>query len=131
MPTKNLWGDLDVAEVSAGPKAILQEQAEILTEAMKQRLVGRVVNVAGRGGNGFPARKFAYSLEITVPELNGYAYTVLSVYHDVDFYPVKLVCDRPEVIELCESEEHFCAVLQRILSSKEVKDILGRLLSLI
>jgi hypothetical protein len=122
MPGKSLWGDLSDLEIVRTPKEILKEQAEALTEATEGVLVGRV-DASG------PANNFSYELNVVVPRLNNYTYTIVTATHQIDLYPVRVYVNTTQRWQSCENEQNFVSVLEAILSSKEVKRILSRLLS--
>lgn len=129
MSTNSLWGDLDDLETIQTPKAILQEQAALLTRATKGILLGCVTIVeAAEAG-------FRYDLDIVVPALNNYRYELLSIYHGIDIYPTFVRSVHLESASYfdgpvrCENEGEFCECIQRILSSKSVRTVLSRLKS--
>lgn len=129
MSIENLWGDLSDLETVQTPKAILQQQAALLTSATRGVLHGFVTNVetAHLG--------FEYDLEVVVPALNNYRYELLSIYHGVDIYPTFVRSVHLESASYsagpvrCENESEFCECIQRILSSKSVRTVLSRLKS--
>ena len=124
MSTKSLWGDLTDIEIVRTPKEVLNEQANALTEATKGVLVGSVTV------REVPP-KFIYDLDVSVPALNNYTYTILTITHEITLYPVRVtvaVTTRAR-FETCENEEEFVHFLENLLSSKDVRFILSRLLS--
>ncbi len=122
MSVNSLWGDLSDLERVVTPREILSEQANLLTQATKGVLVGQVSNNNISDG-------FSYDLEVRVPCLNNYSYTILTVQHKIDLYPVSIVTNGGGRYTHCASEEQFISALTNILSSKEVKLVLSRLLS--
>jgi hypothetical protein len=120
---KNLWGDLSALETVRSPKKILLEQAAALTAATKGILVGEVDARDAVGGF------FAYDLDITVPTLNNYVYTVLSVRHPLELYPVTVLTSKPPRTVSCSDEQEFETTLETILGSAEVRNVLSRLRS--
>jgi hypothetical protein len=122
MSAKNLWGDLSALEIVRTPKDILKEQASFLTKATEGVLVGNVDEMDANGD-------FRYDLDVQVPSLNDYTYTLLSITHGIDLYPVRVSARAAGLTETCDDEKDFEAVLRKVLSSKEVKLILSRLLS--
>jgi hypothetical protein len=120
---KNLWGDLSQLEAIRSPKAVLLEQAQLLTDATKGVLVGVVGEREEYGDN------FGYDLDVTVPTLNNYSYTVLTIRHSLDLYPVAIAARRPPKDLTCDNEQDFERALEAILGSAEVKDVLARLRS--
>jgi len=120
---KNLWGDLSALEAVRSPKGVLQEQASALTEATKRLLVGVVSEREEYGGY------FGYDLDVKVPTLNNYVYTVLTIRHSVDLYPVEIRAQRPPIQASCDNETDFERALESILGSTEVRNVLARLRS--
>ena len=122
MPSDNLWGDLSDLEVVPTPKGILEQQANKLTTATRAVLRGRVTQ--RESGIGF-----YYDLDVVVPGLNNYVYTILTINHGIQLYPVWVGSDSPQRSVKCDDEKQYLEVLEGILSSKDVKFILSRLLS--
>ncbi len=122
MSVKNLWGDLSNLERVLTPKEILSDQASLLTQATKGVLVGQVSNNNEYGG-------FVYDLEVRVPALNNYTYTILTIQHQIELYPVRILANDGRTLATCQSEDGYISALYDILSSKEVKLVLSRLLS--
>ena len=122
MASKNMWGDLSKLEVARSPKAILQEQGDYLTKATGGVLVGTI-------GARVVASGFAYDLDVEIPALNNYRYTILTIEHDATLYPVTVRAERPTESYQCEDEEEFETVIESILGSEDVQLILSRLLS--
>ena len=114
--SKNFWGNLEDLDVIRTPRSILKEQAARLGKATKHILIGEVDETSG-------ASQFRYALEIRVPDLNDYVYTVLTVNHDVELYPVTVSADKPNVYEKCDDEKEFLGVIEAILSSKDVRRV--------
>ncbi len=126
MSTANgMWGDLSNLEIVRTPKSILEEQAKLLTSATKNSLVGQVRKVEGP----FSKKRFVYDLDIVVPSLNNYSYTVLRIEHDVDLYPILVRPSEMAPGRTCSNEEAFCNAVEAILSSDGVKRVISRLLS--
>jgi hypothetical protein len=121
----NLWGDLSSLETVRTPKAILQEQADLLTKATGGLLVGKVYDLFSLAGKG----RFRYDLDVVVPALNNYRYTVLTVDHPLELYPLVLSTDRsPGAVTLATAEE-FEAQLAKILGAPELRSALSHLVS--
>jgi hypothetical protein len=119
---KNLWGDLSQVETVRTPFVILQEQARILTRETKGALVG-VVERLQRG------QLSAMSLDILVPTLNNYRYSVVEMTYDsVQLYPLTILTGTQRD-RICYSEEEFELALSEILSSPQVKKVIATLLS--
>ncbi len=122
MSPKNLWGDLSDLEIVRTPKDVLKEQADFLTRATEGVLVGNVDEIDVRGD-------FRYDFNVTVPSVNNYTLTLLIIQYGLQLYPVRVSVMAPRFTETCDDEKEFEAVLTKVLSSKEVKLILSRLLS--
>jgi len=126
MSSKSLWGDLSDLETVPTPKSILLEQATYLTEATDNLLVGIIddQDTTAHGG------EFIYELNVQVPALNNYSFTLARVLHNIDLYPVvvysSIALEKPAQ---CSNEDDFKRTLSDILSSGEVKKILSSLLS--
>jgi hypothetical protein len=122
--SKNLWGDLSALEKIRTPKSILQEQAGYLSQVTEGMLVAKVDDdMAPIGGT------FRYDLDIHVPALNDYVYTLLSIRHPLELYPVQLSSNRPPKLINCADEQALQDAIESILSSSDVKKVLSRLLS--
>ncbi|MCA9115787.1 MAG: hypothetical protein KDA79_11940 [Planctomycetaceae bacterium] len=124
MATKNLWGDLKDLPLMRTPRGILQEQAEILSTATEGILRGRVDERQCQDNNG----ALSYDLDIVVPSLNSYTYTLLTIEHPIELFPVHVysLSFKPTT---CETEEEFEAAIENILSSSKVRQVLSSLLS--
>lgn len=119
---KNLWGDLKNLERVRTPKSILEDQAGYLTQATEGELVGEV-----EGGK--LGRDFQYDLNVRVPSLNNYTYTILAIAHSLELYPVRVTSQRPPESINCLDQASFEGAIESILSSQEVKLVLSRLVS--
>ncbi len=120
---KSLWADLSELELVRSPRTVLLEQAQYLTQATKGMLVGTVQGDASRTMN------FHYTLDVKVPAINNYSVTVLGVNHDLNFYPVQLLSNWTKTELMCPDEASFEREIASVLSSREVKGLLSRLLS--
>ena len=117
---KNLWGDLSEIQVTRTPKALLQEQAALLTEATQGLLVGNVVEDVR--GDQFESR-----LEVLVPNINNYILNLLTVRHGIELYPA--VINPYGSARECNTEEELEREIGAILSSPGTKRNLSILLS--
>jgi hypothetical protein len=104
------------------PKTIIEEQAQLLTEATQGMLVGAVEDLTDPG-------QFIYTLNVIVPALNNYKYRILTVLHPLEMYPAHLTSNRPLLSKLLASEGDFEAAVETVLSSTEVKSALSHLKS--
>lgn len=120
--TKNLWGELPLAEVIRTPATILREQATLLTEMTNGVLEGEVAS--GRTRN-----KLYHRLNIIAPSLDGYSYSILYVTHNVITYPCTVLGEADNTIDECDSEQGFVSVVEKILSSATVHKAVSALLA--
>jgi hypothetical protein len=131
MSVKSLWGDLSSLERLRTPKEILVEQANLLSEATQGAIVGVVdsrVESTLFGRDTVSGQEFVHDLDVRVPSLNNYTYTLLTVAHGIDLYPVEVSSETYSVGK-CATEEAYIELLLKILSSQRTKGILSKLLS--
>jgi hypothetical protein len=122
MSANSMWGDLDEFANIKTPKMVLEEQARLLTEATGSVLQGEVdVDPLGTS--------FVITLNVLAPALGRHRYALLRVQHDLNLYPLEVKDNIQNASHTCESEEGFLSVLEKILSSAEVRKILGTLIS--
>jgi len=122
MANEDLWGALpDVGNLRT-PSVVLKEQAELLKEKTKGLLVGEI-RPSQQG------TRFSYELQIVAPTLAQYKYAVLSVTHDIGFYPLVLRDARTTVKETCTDEAEFVSALRVALTSESTRDVIARLLT--
>jgi hypothetical protein len=135
MPGKNMWGDLANLGVKRTPRMILREQADFLTKATSGVLVGRVTDQSGAEMPDSIARifhgpaRFAYALDIVVPTLNHYTYTLLTIEHGMKMYPVRVQPAYEGTPVVARTEALYEHHLGALLSSTRVKSVLTTLLS--
>ena len=123
MDEKNLWGNLEEIQIVRTPTAIVKEQAQILTAKTKDILRGEVVQQAAATG------WFSVRLDIVVPTLNFYTYSVAKVMHPITLYPATIADLISNKNYEVNDEEEFIIILQSILSSDDMKRILTILIS--
>lgn len=125
--TKNLWGELPLAEVTRTPATILREQATQLTELTKGLLEGEVTS--GKIENN-PRMPLFHRLSIIAPAMDNYKYIVMDIYHNIIFYPVLVVDMAVHANNTeCENELEFLSAIEKILSSASVHKAVAALLS--
>jgi hypothetical protein len=125
MTATSFWPN-EILQTSAKPPAvILREQAENLTEMTTGALVGEVTTI------GVGSGRIGHSPAIVVPALNDYRYTLVTVYHGPELYPVNLKClpTDPDARPLgtAANEAEYGALLRDALNSSEVKKVLAGL----
>ncbi len=121
--TKNLWGELPLAEAIRTPAIILREQATQLNDLTKGLLEGEVVS--GKTSNS----KLYHKLNIVAPSLDGYKYAILYVTHGVIAYPCDVLDETSRMGYKCEDEQYFVEVVAKILSSAPVHKAVSALLA--
>lgn len=139
--SKSLWGQLPLADVTRTPIIILRQQATILTELTNGLLEGVVTNRTTGETHGVEytsrgevEKEFNAILSISAPALDGYTFRILRVDYDLDLYPVtvsNLVSKSFYAINLdrttCDDEKEFLTAVSTILTSDEVREVIGKL----
>lgn len=120
---KNMWGDLTGLEIIKTPAMYLREQAGHLWKDTRYILKGEVSREATSGG------RLRVELVIVAPKINNYRYTVLTVRHPLDTYPLTITNDVTNEDYECKNEKEFLETLEFILSSAQVKNVISMLLS--
>lgn len=134
---EDFWPPIDDAEDLHSPVVLLRKQAEALSEKSGHRLLGRVSTVAIRLGNqalealgidpfGPNADTFTHVFSIEVPALNEYRYTLFSVSHGLETYPV-VYEKEPREWQTLANAEVFTIWLKETLSSDKTKRVLKTL----
>lgn len=114
----DLWGELEVAQVRT-PLVIMKEQAALLGAKTKNLVEATVKTQVDDGGD------FSHSFNLLVPALGNYRYSLFTVYHGVQIYPLFVMSGGNRL----GTEEEFLAWLAAKLSSPETKRIISNLLS--
>ncbi len=118
---ENLWGDLPGAEDVKTPLAFLREQAEQLSSLSTGVLEGTV-----KSSTDFLGR-FLHELSIVVPALGGYRYSVVTVRHDLELYPLTVIREGDEI--RAEDADDYVDILRTVLSSDAVRRVIAALLA--
>lgn len=147
---KSLWGTLDelVSEIKF-PKDILEEQAEYLKSTfdglVKCRILDRTMSV--REQLVYESMEidydFAFSFNIYSDYVKKYEYEICALTYGIKMYPLAISFGTGIADEVCEEfsmydedtiivadEEQLLKVLQKILSSREVHQVLKGLVSM-
>ena len=123
MSIKNLWGEIEPADVNS-PLTILKEQSQVLSEITNELLRG-YAKYSKQDGVWF-----CHDFYINAPSLNNYACRLLTisirVTHD---YPVFLTKNEGITDLQCINREEFEIELNKILSSPHTKSLISGLLS--
>jgi hypothetical protein len=112
----DLWGNIQVADVRT-PAAILREQAALLGTKTQNVVEAKVIS-------GTEDNEFYHSFNLIVPALDYYTYSLFTIRHDVNLYPVRI--NRGPRLE---SEQEFTDWLRKTLSSPETTKIVQNLLA--
>jgi hypothetical protein len=81
--TNNLWGIIDLDSTPVAPVTLLKEQAAILSQMTKGRLVGEV-----RSGSNSNGSQMNHDLVIRVPAMGNYMAKIFTIYHGPTLYPL-------------------------------------------
>jgi len=120
---KNMWGDLTGLEKIKTPTIFLREQADHLWKDTKYTVKGEVSRESTSGG------RFRVELDIVAPSINNYRYTVVTVRHPLDVYPLTITNDVTNEEYECKNEKTFLETLEFILSSAQVRKVISMLIS--
>jgi len=135
---KDLWGNIPDPAPDPTPRAILREQADLLSSRTNQVLLGVVK------ANTNPGNELWATLSIRAPFLNKYEIDLIDIAHPILIYPVTVYskfltlpeAERPEragFVELpsitCNNREEFVRAVANVLQSEEVHKIIGALLT--
>jgi hypothetical protein len=120
--TEAFWVIPDETKLPRAPAVILKEQAAALRETTNGELNGGVIQAPAASG------QLGYRLNIIVPALNNYVYTVLTVrYPLLTIWPASIEAEVTDEKSEAENEAQFNEVLRRILSSVEMQRVIGAL----
>jgi hypothetical protein len=115
--SKDLWGEIEAPQIRT-PLSILREQAALLGAKTKNLVEASVkTNVYGDS--------FRHSLELVVPPLGSYTYSLFTIVHGATLYPVNVEYKGTRL----DSEEQFIEWLGATLSSPDTKRIVSNLLA--
>ena len=87
--SNDLWPPLDDVDVVRTPSLILKEIAATLGPKTGN-LVEAVVSSQQMGGGG-AGNTFRQTLLLRAPALGGYTYNLLTVQHDIELWPAKVI----------------------------------------
>jgi len=144
MIANDLWGDLPTGPAEKAPVAILKEQAQLLGQKTNQLLEGRVrqrdpeslsVNYTAVSLS-FPVDEriglVAYDFSIIAPTLNNYEYSVLTIVHSLNYYPLQLYARSYNKysyrFKTLSDQQSFEEELRAIFGSEEIRKVIAGLL---
>ncbi|MDQ2806149.1 MAG: hypothetical protein M3Z04_04405 [Chloroflexota bacterium] len=123
MTIKNLWGELPTTQELRTPKDILVEQAQILSDTTKRKLVGIAASQVFD-------KEVINDFSVVAPFLHNYEITLLQVKHSIiNPYPAEVSNVIDGVRTECKDETALEATLAMILRSNEIHRIIAMLLA--
>lgn len=142
---KDLWPSDIAARRVKSPVGILREQASLLGKKTNN-IVQAEVQLLNSSTDELGSAFF-----IVAPALNNYRYRLLTVWHEIDLYPVQIFVgdeisdelspdiqtkvyhpdfsSQPESYIVANSEEQFLDILAKIFGSNKTKGVITALLS--
>jgi hypothetical protein len=120
---EDLWPE-DLGHVDlVTPVTILREQASVLGKRTNYILRGEV-ETQTRGETIY------HTFYVVAPALENYRYEVLTVRHEVIFYPVDINCsDAGMYGRTVKNEDELKQALKTIFTSEKLKKVIGALLA--
>jgi hypothetical protein len=120
----DLWGELPKPSELKSPRVLLEEQATFLGRKTNQFLQARVLPVGNKVN-----KRFSYDLEIVVPALDDYFYSVFRVTYDVGLYPVACEDMAAGRTWTAHSETELLERISETLRSPKVQNVISALLA--
>ncbi len=125
MSENSLWGDLSDLTPGRTPFIVMQEQASFLKAATDGLLIGRASRELEIVGD-----KVRVSMDVVAPALENYFIEILEISYDASrLYPVRVRSSISRISRLVSSESELKEVLSEILTSDEVRTVIGNLIS--
>lgn len=103
---KSLWPDLNLnKEDRESPAKVLTEQSEILNKMTNGMLRGKLMERRySPTSDDIKMLPFAFNFRIESDFLNNYSFELLSLYHDIEIYPVYIDLDKLVLEELVKNK---------------------------
>lgn len=147
---RNLWGNLEgLIDGIKNPKEIFEEQADYLKEHFDGLVRCNILEFElSDGWKGFydglnVESDFNYSFGLHSDYVTKYSYEICTFSYGIKMYPLAITFEEKigEVLEekfetiegdtiVVKNEKELCLALERILSSKEVRQVLRGLLAI-
>jgi hypothetical protein len=126
MAVENLWEGLVLNPPKPIFLEILSQQITYLSEMTEGKLVGSLERFE------VADNKIRYDMDIVVPALDDYSFTLLSVLKGPGAYPldVEYGLENRE-LQQCQSEAEFKKAIKAVFSSEKTQDAISSTLSLI
>lgn len=120
----NLWPELVTQGMPVSPRAILQRQAQILSERAENAVRGEIAS-------RMLGSDLVHSLFIVAPEMEGLHYLIVRVRHHMQHpYPLHIFTSESDNTGMeCGDELEFIEALRGVLSSPRVMNVVSSLLS--
>lgn len=133
---ENLWPEnIGKIKPSLTPKNILEKQGEYLENATNGYIYGRVKQQV----LPFEPNKFEFKFELVGKLLNNYTFSLLTIRHSVDIYPMTVEINSEIAKELkiekyytykVNSEKEFEELLVSIFKTDKLSNLIKSILSL-
>ncbi len=127
--SKNFWSDkIGQADMKV-PKTILVEQANYFNDMTKNKLVAKVNSTHSINSKDFDGT-IIHEFDIVSPSLGNYTFTLFTVGHDIDMYPLSISFNIGEshFFEVV-TEEEFEKALSKIMTHKSTVNAINGLLA--
>ncbi len=125
--SKNLWSDEIGQATLKVPKTILSEQATYFNEMTKNKLVAKINSKHSlySGEN-----VIVHDFDIVSPSLGNYTFTLFSVRHKIQMYPMSINFSLSEEdVFTVNNEEEFEDILSKIMTHKSTVNAINGLLA--
>ncbi|HNR29659.1 MAG TPA: hypothetical protein PKI11_02105 [Candidatus Hydrogenedentes bacterium] len=120
----NLWPELSVAGSPVTPRAILQRQAQVLSERSENTICGEIVSrVLGPD--------LITTMHVVVPEMEGLRFFVIRVRHNIQYpYPLQVLFSESDNSgKDCASEAEFIELVRELLRTPRIVNMVNSLLT--
>lgn len=136
----DLWPtDLPSESITRTPVAILRQQATLLGNKTKNIVEARVKPPMIT----LPDKKFYYRFDIVAPCLGDYFYSLFTISHSIDFYPVQfdigmavlediaenLCCEVVDVEKIANTEDEFIEIIKTIFAANKTRVVIEAILA--
>ncbi|MBI1902083.1 MAG: hypothetical protein HYS13_13355 [Planctomycetia bacterium] len=121
--TEDLWGELPPVNPTPNPRALLREQASLLSQKTRNVLEGTVRTALA------PSGKLVTEFGVRCPALDNYEFQVLSLWEELPgAYPVTIRDHLNDRKTNVSSEATMRALLKQILTSERIRNAIASLL---
>ena len=136
----DLWPtDLPEDSLTITPVAILRQQATLLGNRTKNIVEARVKPPM----ETLPDKKFYYRFDIVAPCLGDYFYSLFTISHPIEFYPVEfdipmmiledmaknLGCEVVDVEKIANTEDEFIEIVKTIFATNKARQVIEAILA--